>query len=329
VEATWEARHPGQGFVHQALIYDSDEEFMNVGLPFVESAIEAREPTLVAVQAANVENLRASLGGEVLGVELLSVEQWYENSARTRDKFASWVAEHATGGRVRLMGEPPWATSHEAQVRDFARYEAVLNVAFEGLPLTFICPYDARVLPAEIVGYARRTHPEIVSAGGPTVSDSYEDPKEFCRRLDSAALAPLDRPSVEIDFGLTDLPSVRRMVEWEALYAGLGPSRADELVLAVNEIATNAVVHGRAPTTLRVWSENGEVVCEVSDSGDGIDDVLAGQLRPAAMGLGGRGIWLTRMMSDAVEIRSNGPGCTVAIHATAPARTPEMTQKMA
>jgi hypothetical protein len=55
----------------------------------------------------------------------------------------------------------------------------------------------------------------------------------------------------------------------------------------------------------------------VSDSGDGIADVLAGQLTPSSVGLGGRGIWLTRLVCDAVEIR-NGSGCTVAIHATAP-----------
>jgi anti-sigma regulatory factor (Ser/Thr protein kinase) len=328
VEATGSKSDPEQGFVHQALIYSSDDEFMDVALPFVESAIVAGEPTLVAVQASNAENLRAALGEDLPGVELLSVDQWYENAARTRDKFARWVSEHATGGRVRLIVEPPWPTANAAQVRDFARHEAVLNVAFDGLPLTFICPYDARALPAEIVGYARSTHPEIVSAGGPTGSESYQDPKEFCRHLDSAAPAPVERPSLEIDFGLADLPSVRRMVEWEALYAGLAPSRADELVLAVNEIATNAVIHGRAPATLRVWSENGEVVCEVSDSGDGIDDALAGQLRPATRSLGGRGIWLTRMMSDAVEIRSNGR-CTVAIHATAPSSTPAGTQKTA
>jgi anti-sigma regulatory factor (Ser/Thr protein kinase) len=325
VEETGITSDPGQGFVHQALIYGSDEEFMDVALPFVESAIDAGEPVLVAVRRANVENLRAALAGGVSGVELLSVEQWYENSARTRDKFARWVGEHAAGGRVRVIGEPPWATGNEARVRDFARHEAVLNVAFEGLPLTFLCPYDGRALPDEIVGYARCTHPEIADAGGSTASDCYEDPMDFCRRLDSAALAPVAPPSLEIDFGLADLPSVRRMVEWEALYAGVSGSRTDELVLAVNEIATNAVIHGSAPASLRIWNEDGEVVCEVSDAGDGIDDALAGQLRPAATGPGGRGIWLTRMMSDAVEIRSTATGCTVAIHAKAPAAQAQKT----
>ena len=42
----------------------------------------------------------------------------------------------------------------------------------------------------------------------------------------------------------------------------------------------------------------------MSDSGAGIEDPLAGQLIPPLEGIGGRGIWLARMLSDAVEIRS-------------------------
>jgi anti-sigma regulatory factor (Ser/Thr protein kinase) len=72
------------------------------------------------------------------------------------------------------------------------------------------------------------------------------------------------------------------------------------------------------PATLRIWQGEAELICEVSDSGEGIKDVLAGQLTPASDGVGGRGIWLTRLLSDAVEIR-NGVDCTVSIHATAPA----------
>jgi len=110
---------------------------------------------------------------------------------------------------------------------------------------------------------------------------------------------------------------VRRTIGSLALEAVLPRSRADELVLAVNEIATNAIVHGRSPATVRAWRLDDELVFEVSDSGSGIKDVLAGQLTPSKAGLGGRGLWLTRLLCDAVEIR-NGVGCTVSMHATAP-----------
>ena len=55
----------------------------------------------------------------------------------------------------------------------------------------------------------------------------------------------------------------------------------------------------------------------MSDAGEGIADALAGQLTPSATTPGGRGIWLTRLVCDAVEIR-NGTGCTVAMRAATP-----------
>jgi anti-sigma regulatory factor (Ser/Thr protein kinase) len=313
-----EASDPAEGLVHQALVYGSDQEFIDVALPFVERGVAANEPTLVAVQERNVENLRAALGGARLGVTLFSVEQWCNTSARTRNKFDRWVAEHALGdGRVRLIAEPPWAIGHDAQVRDWARHESVLNVAFAKYPATLICPYDARVLPPEIIAHAHSTHPEIVGAAGTSLSEGYEEPIEFCARLDSSVSRPATDPDQEITFGLGDLSALRRIVGDRATAAGLSRSRADELVLAVNEVATNAVVHGRSPATARVWHGDGELTFEVSDGGEGIADVLAGQLTPSATSIGGRGLWLARLVSDAVEIH-DGSGCTVAIRASTP-----------
>jgi anti-sigma regulatory factor (Ser/Thr protein kinase) len=317
MQSKGEASAPSAGFVHSALIYGSDAAFLDVALPFIEEGVSAGEPLLVAVQAPNIENLRAALGGEPEGLTLLSTEEWYETSAGSRDKFMRWASERIGAGRVRLIGEPPWAIGNDAQVRDWARYESVLNVAFDGMPVSLICPYDTRELPPEIVEHARSTHPGIVGPAGSTPSKEYEDPHEFCRRLNSRVKRPEGEPAMEYEFNLADLHGLRRLVTSMAVASGLPGSRADELALAVNEIASNAVVHGSPPATLRIWQGDREFVCEVSDSGDGIKDVLAGQLTPATEGIGGRGIWLSRMLCDAVEIR-NGVGCTVSIHATAP-----------
>ena len=312
-----EASDPQGGFTHSALVYGADDEFMDVALPFVERGLAEGEPTLVAVQAANFDNLRSALGGEPDGVTLLSVEEWYETSARTRDKFERWAREHAAPRRVRLIGEPPWTLGNDAAVRDWARHESVINVAFEDLPVSFLCPYDARELPREIVEHAHHTHPEIIGPWGPDESEDYEDPHEFCSRLDTRVERPEGEPSTVLIFNLADLHLVRRIAASSAMAAGLSGARADEIALAVNEIASNAVVHGSPPATLQIWLGDGELICEVSDAGDGIKDELAGQLTPPAEGIGGRGIWLTRMLCDAVEIR-NGVGCTVTMHAAAP-----------
>ena len=317
-----DASGPGNGFVHQALIYGSDREFMQVALPFVEEGLRANEPTLVAVQERHVKNLRASLGGESEGLTLVPVEDWYETSARTREKFARWAVEQTeSGSRARLMGESPWALGHEARVRDRARNESVINVVFANLPVTFICPYDARALPPDVLDVARETHPEIVDATGTWPSDSYEDPRKFCERLDSTVEVHGREPSVEMMFGLADLPSVRRLVGSFAIDAGLSGPRTEEVILAANEIATNALLHGEPPATLRGWQAGDEIVVEVTDAGEGIPDAFAGQLPPGAGELGGRGLWLTRLLCDAVEI-CNAGGCTVTMHADAPSPEP-------
>ena len=54
---------------------------------------------------------------------------------------------------------------------------------------------------------------------------------------------------------------------------------------------------------MRIWHQDGEIVFEVSDAGEGIQDALAGQLAPPRPASGGRGLWLTRLLCDAVEIR--------------------------
>ena len=311
------ASAPDMDLVHSALIYGSDDEFTEIALPFVEQGIAAGEPTLVAVQDSNFEIIRDSLGGEPEGVTLLSADECYESSARTREQFSRWARERAGSGRVRLMCEPPWSVGNEPQIRDWARHESVINVAFADLPTSFLCPYDARVLTPEILEHAHSTHREIIGPDGSVASEAYEDPLEFCERLDSRIERPPGEPVTVLDFNLADLYAVRQVVISLAVASGLPGSRADELALAVNEVASNALVHGSPPATLRIWQEDGELICEVSDAGEGIKDVLAGQLTPPSDRIGGRGIWLARMLSDAVEIR-NGTGCTVSIHATAP-----------
>jgi serine/threonine-protein kinase RsbW len=130
------------------------------------------------------------------------------------------------------------------------------------------------------------------------------------------ASGPTDgHPDLKMDFALQDLPAVRRVIGSFALDAGLSPSRTDELVLAVNEITTNAVRHGRPPRTVRAWHTGGEVVVEVTDTGVGIRDALAGQRLPPAESRGGRGLWLARQLCDSLEASSDETGFTVTLRA--------------
>jgi anti-sigma regulatory factor (Ser/Thr protein kinase) len=132
-------------------------------------------------------------------------------------------------------------------------------------------------------------------------------------------------PELEMEFALQDLPMVRRVVGSFAIDAGLDIQRTEDFVLAVNEITTNAVLHGRPPATVRGWETGGGVVVEVTDSGEGIRDGLAGQHLPPAESRGGRGLWMARQLCDALVVSSDDAGFTVTLSAATANRARSLT----
>ena len=125
------------------------------------------------------------------------------------------------------------------------------------------------------------------------------------------------QPDLSMDVNLPALGRIRRAVAGAALDSGLSGSRADAMAFAVNEIACNAIVHGESPATLRVWQGDGELLCQVSDSGEGIQDPDVGRRAPAPDSPGGRGLWMSRLACDSVEVE-NDDGAIVSLRATAP-----------
>jgi anti-sigma regulatory factor (Ser/Thr protein kinase) len=108
----------------------------------------------------------------------------------------------------------------------------------------------------------------------------------------------------------SDLSRVRALVLDRARAAGLSEGRANDLVLAVSEVAANTLRHTRSPGTLTMWHDLDEVVAEIHDEGV-ITDPLAGHRRPAPDASGGHGLWLVRQVCDLVELTSDCNGTTV------------------
>jgi len=98
-----------------------------------------------------------------------------------------------------------------------------------------------------------------------------------------------------------------------AAAAGLSASRCEELVLAVNELATNSIRHGGGSGSLRIWGEDEVVVAEVRDQGR-IDRPLAGREPPRSGQLGGHGLWLVNQLCDLVQMRTFSTGSVVRVH---------------
>ena len=116
-------------------------------------------------------------------------------------------------------------------------------------------------------------------------------------------------------FPFTDanLPELRAHVAALADRLGLGREQAGDIVLAVDEVATNSYRYGGGGGTLRTWATNsGGLVCEVSDGGR-LADPMVGRRRPPVDQIGGRGLWIANQLCDLVQVRSSGDGAVVRL----------------
>lgn len=119
---------------------------------------------------------------------------------------------------------------------------------------------------------------------------------------------PFDAPRcapAELRFTLAELGALRRFVAEALASTPLDGRRAADLVLAVNELATNSVCHGGGGGTLRLWREDRTLLCEVRDRGQMPPAARRARERPDADALGGRGLWLVGQLCDTMHISSS------------------------
>ena len=122
------------------------------------------------------------------------------------------------------------------------------------------------------------------------------------------------RLALDQAFDSGTLYALRAAVQAHAIQAGLPESRTDDLVIAVHELAANAVRHGAGAGRLRMWERDGALHCEVSDSGSPASGIQAGpgvNMTERWPFLQGHGLWLVRLVADQISVFS-GPGGTRA-----------------
>ncbi|XVS62369.1 anti-sigma factor RsbA family regulatory protein [Actinosynnema sp. CA-299493] len=300
-------------FVHEALLYRDDEEYLAGTVPFVRDGVAAGEPVLVAVPQRGIDLLRRALGGRAEQVEFLDMRRAGRNPGRIiPGVLAAFADNSATTGRVRIVGEPMWPDRTELEYPACVQHEAMINTAFEDRPAWILCPYDATNLAPEAVRDAEATHPVVVEGQRRRTSAGYREPfliaEEFNRPLPSPPPDALTRR-----FDLDALGATRRLVAGFAVEAGLTADQVEDLVLAVNELSTNSVVHGGGSGTLLLWREGDAVVCEVRDAGR-IASPMVGRRNPGATPRGGYGVMLVNLLCDLVRVHTHEDGTAIRVY---------------
>ena len=298
-------------FHHEALLYEGDEQFIDRCGAFVEDGLELGEPVLVMVGSRKLELLRRALGDRVEQVDFTDMEVIGRNPARIIPAWRRFVdnGSSADGGRMRGIGEPIWADRPPDEMSECQLHESLINVAFATAnAFRLACPYDTSELSDAVIAEARRSHPLVSAEGAPEPCGDY-------RGIANAATGfsePLPEPppgADELRVTVDRLQEARGLVRRRAHDAGLG-ERADDLILAVNEVLSNSINHAHDEGALRVWDEPDGLVCEVRDSGR-IPGALVGREEPAVGQVGGHGVWLVNLVCDLVQVRSSEAGSTV------------------
>ena len=299
-----------RAFRHVGFFYRTEDEYAATVAGFLRDGLAAGDPAFAAIPPARIDLVRDALGADAPRVQFADMTEMGLNPAWIIPRVRAFAGEHA-GRRVRYVGEPAWGSRSPAELREATRHEALINVAFADADADILCPYDTTGLPAAVLDDAMRTHPLLLSDGSHGVSPMYAVPF----RIPSSCSLPLPAPPHDAMFHTyrTDLSEVRALVLKHARDAGLTDARANDLVLAVSEVAANTLRHTQSQGTLTIWHDPDEIVCEIHDEGT-ITDPLAGRRQPAPDALGGHGLWLVHQVCDLVELRSDRSGTTVRMH---------------
>lgn len=331
----------GGSFHHEALLYDGDEAYLDATIPFIRDGLDAEEPVLVVVGSDKIELLRGALGTKVDAVSFVNMTELGRNPARIIPVWQEFLdgrqaleardtgISNGSGDKGRGIGEPIWAGRSTNELIECQRHEHLLNIAFrESTSFRLLCPYNTALLDDSTIDEARRSHLHVTNLGVAGTSNVFGGRYTAVDAF-SGTLPPPPDVSIATSFkGRQALQGIRELVRSHAYSFGLSPSRVDDAVIAVNELATNSVCHGGGEGHLRLWPEHDtqgthtqgthtqgtdSLVIEIEDAGT-IVEALAGRSMPLLESDGGRGLWLVNQLCDLVQVRSSPERTVVRIH---------------
>jgi anti-sigma regulatory factor (Ser/Thr protein kinase) len=311
----------GDPFTHPALFYSGDQDYLAGTLPFVRQGLRAGDPVAVAVPGPNLELLREALGQDAASVHMVDMCVAGRNPGRIiPGVLGVFTDAHPGARRVWIIGEPIWPSRSAIEYPACVQHEALINLAFTGWSVSILCPYDLDGLDPAVLIDAAATHPLLRQAGREETSASYA-PGDIIDGYNRPLPAPdPDSGTVTaVDFTIDNLIAPRQVAVEQAVQHAMTPERAGAVELVVNELAVNSVRHGGGAGTLRLWVEDGQFICEITDSGRHTDPLVG--RRHVGLGTNGqRGLLIAHYTSDLIRLHTTPAGTTTRAHFTLPTR---------
>jgi anti-sigma regulatory factor (Ser/Thr protein kinase) len=299
------------GFVHSALLYRSQGEYLDFVVRFVVDGLARDEAALVAVPGDELDLLRDALsaagGGYPAELRMADIAEIARNPSRFMAMAGSFIDEHP-GRRVRIVSQLAWPGRTDEEIVACSEHEALVNAALDGYPATGLCLYDASLLDDGVLADARATHPLLWGDGALHRSAEYapDDVLDRCNQplaVQPGAVTYTVRKSA-------DLRPARSFAVNYAGWVGMSQDGIEDLQLIATELASNSLMYTDGACRLAFWRQDEHLICEARDSGR-LDDPLVGRLDPGPGGPASRGLFLVNAISDLVRTHTTSTGTTI------------------
>ena len=280
---------------HEALFYSSDDDLAERLVPFLRDAVASDQGAIAVTTEPRIALLRERLGAAADAVSFFDASRWYRRPGAALLAWRDAFEQQFRGGApsVRAFGEIYYGDD-PVGIRNWSRYESLVNRAFAASPIWFACAYNTETAPETILEIARRTHPiastPVARQPSPTHFGGHELGAALCPPRDRAGSEELSTVVVTKSHDLAD---VRRGIRWQARSAGLCVDTVDDLLLAVTELLRGWLQKDGTAATVRTGRDDGEWFCEVSSDGS------SGILGSDAAELG---LLVGRIITERVEI---------------------------
>lgn len=298
--------------VHQTLFFESVEQQADAFTPLLTAALRDGQAVTAVLDAPVVEALGQRMGDDLDQVSVRSPTECFHYPGQAMRDVEQLAREStARGSRGLIVGEPRF--EHDGMDEDlWLQVEAAYTAVLADAPITMICSYNTQERSDALLAGARCTHDQIREGGRLHRSTDYLDlPDYLAAHPVAAPSAPAPEQTWSVRSPL-DAANMRRQVHGWATAGGLRTERAVDLTVAVNELVTNAIVHGSDVGSVSWWRGPQELVVEVTNPGEPEDDYL-GLAPPSRLSPDGRGLWMTRRLCDSVYVWPQDGGTHVRV----------------
>ncbi len=192
---------------HLALIYDNQEEQLDIIVPFLRLGMERGEKSVFIVDDTNPKAVIAAMERHGVNVDAarargaLAIVTKYDAYLKNGDFDPDWMigflAEAVEDAKkqgfhaVRASGEMTWALGPAGDANNrLIEYECKLNRFFPGYDMGGICQYNRRRFRPETLMHVIHTHPRLVFRGQ-VCENPYYIPAEIFQGLSGGMEDPV------------------------------------------------------------------------------------------------------------------------------------------